>query len=538
MASKPDTGDLDKIGKDFLTCGLCLGYYQNAKTLPCLHSFCENCLIKLVEKRGMLVCPYCRTAADIQGSDGVGLLRNNSLINGLVEFVKSRDLCTGMTDVVICDGCEENTASNRCITCATNLCSPCTKTLTKIAACKRHNVMSLNELKNTTPEKLSSFRPSTRCNVDGHGENTVKFYCDNCDVPTCLECTVVNHNGHKHRYVKDVAAEFTPKMSEVLEKLAKKEDEIKLAVESGNQRLIEIQDLYEKETAKVKKRAEEIIKKIKTDEEKALGILTKNRDTLQKHLECEIDRLEITEKSVTSARKFIKTLVNYGDAGEIVSECKRSMNRAEGLIDTDNINLGCISIFRFFPKSTVLEMKNSIGLIGPDASKTTRTNIPKILYDGESFQVDVQTVDVNGERVVADTDDITVKAKIEKPDNTTCDLMTTNDGDGNYKVMFPGQQVAKYNLIISIGDEKIPGSPFIIDVMSEEEMAQKIKVGSIVARGKDWNRENIDGNPPREGRVTEIYKITQCLVQWSSGNQWWHYNGYNGQFQIKLSEFY
>ncbi|XP_070554207.1 uncharacterized protein [Ptychodera flava] len=95
---------LEKIGRDFLTCHLCLSYYTNAKSLPCLHSYCEECLVTLVEKRGELVCPECRQRCNVP-KDGVSRLRTNFVLNGLSDLIRAQEIHATDSRSSQCDSC-------------------------------------------------------------------------------------------------------------------------------------------------------------------------------------------------------------------------------------------------------------------------------------------------------------------------------------------------------------------------------------------------------------------------------------------------
>ena len=41
-------------------CTICYGDYTQPKQLPCLHTFCQNCLEKFVNPKLMVECPTCR----------------------------------------------------------------------------------------------------------------------------------------------------------------------------------------------------------------------------------------------------------------------------------------------------------------------------------------------------------------------------------------------------------------------------------------------------------------------------------------------
>jgi len=65
--------------KEQLKCALCLELLVEPKTLSCLHTFCEQCILSVVasERRLKIVkCPLCRENVDIPR----GGFRTNALI--------------------------------------------------------------------------------------------------------------------------------------------------------------------------------------------------------------------------------------------------------------------------------------------------------------------------------------------------------------------------------------------------------------------------------------------------------------------------
>ena len=68
-----------------LTCPICYELYKKPKYLPCYHSYCEECLEKLVVQSN-ITCPECRKMSDVP-SGGVEKLPNNFFINRLLDEV-------------------------------------------------------------------------------------------------------------------------------------------------------------------------------------------------------------------------------------------------------------------------------------------------------------------------------------------------------------------------------------------------------------------------------------------------------------------
>ncbi|CAH1775524.1 unnamed protein product [Owenia fusiformis] len=78
----------DRINDEHLTCMICLGQFQRPKALPCLHSFCLDCIkgfitSKMVKKGELFGCPVCRKKIKLPNK-GVGGFPNNHLIMSLM----------------------------------------------------------------------------------------------------------------------------------------------------------------------------------------------------------------------------------------------------------------------------------------------------------------------------------------------------------------------------------------------------------------------------------------------------------------------
>ena len=60
MASvQPDHEEVNKL----LRCAVCIEQFKEPKVLSCLHTYCKECLVKLVKKKGrdhIITCPECR----------------------------------------------------------------------------------------------------------------------------------------------------------------------------------------------------------------------------------------------------------------------------------------------------------------------------------------------------------------------------------------------------------------------------------------------------------------------------------------------
>ena len=62
-----------QLAKEELICALCMSFYNNPRSLQCLHSYCEECLFGLHRSSGCsdtVQCPECR-ARTLLPADGI-----------------------------------------------------------------------------------------------------------------------------------------------------------------------------------------------------------------------------------------------------------------------------------------------------------------------------------------------------------------------------------------------------------------------------------------------------------------------------------
>ena len=138
MASSagPDKGiSLD----DELTCSICLEMYRDPVSLPCLHSFCLECVKRIRPQtnpslRGsvFIVCPQCRIKVTLQWKGGVdNLPRNFDLANIVAKFRQQKEKSQERKVEKECTICptHKKDIGLYCMTCYALMCMDCTEFL-------------------------------------------------------------------------------------------------------------------------------------------------------------------------------------------------------------------------------------------------------------------------------------------------------------------------------------------------------------------------------------------------------------------------
>ena len=133
-----------------LTCAVCLDIYTNPKTLPCLHSFCQQCLEHLlVNPQGnkrFIACPTCRTSVQLPEEPTAAEFPVAFHLNNLKEAYSLMKKATEPQQVK-CDACTvANDANGYCKDCCKSLCMSCFDVHKAFDVMSNHKLSNLDEV--------------------------------------------------------------------------------------------------------------------------------------------------------------------------------------------------------------------------------------------------------------------------------------------------------------------------------------------------------------------------------------------------------
>ncbi|XP_071159568.1 uncharacterized protein [Mytilus edulis] len=244
----------DEMIKESLVCGLCQQYLQDPKLLPCLHTFCLNCLEKLclpeeeneTNKDAVLVevsaadgvngnkdditevlsceqtmtdkvdnsehnkknkkdkdkttsvlapkapnCPTCKEIFEIPAKGLEELISNTVFSN----MIKIREKLNQTKQCEICklrNVVEEATAF--CKDCSDMLCKSCWQSHSFTRFTLNHKVVPLEEMKDKALDDAIRNKSKPMCSL--HEDELLKYFCSDCKCLVCRECILLHHQGH------------------------------------------------------------------------------------------------------------------------------------------------------------------------------------------------------------------------------------------------------------------------------------------------------------------------------------------------------
>ena len=185
-------------------CTVCDNTMADPTALPCVHTFCFECLNQrwkdeLPENK--VSCPICKQEFSIP-SGGIAKLSKNFFIQQLIDVQKSQtSSIAGKCDICL-KGEIEEFADIFCIECQQNLCNQCVGRHLRETSTKEHRIVSMNKITDLT-QLLSK---TQFCNQ--HKEKELEIYCNECKAVVCATCFIDNHNTHDGSNVPNVVKEL------------------------------------------------------------------------------------------------------------------------------------------------------------------------------------------------------------------------------------------------------------------------------------------------------------------------------------------
>ena len=156
--------------REELICAICLDFLREPKVLQCAHSFCQQCLERMVATQGYykiageslaegdLACPSCRHVTSLPGRGKVSQLRTNFNLKRLVDIVS-----------------EDEKARTR---------------------------MTIRRRRSSRP--IIDRKSQPNCPVH---QKPLEYFCADCNELLCRKCMIAGHRDHSYKDVDEVLPE-------------------------------------------------------------------------------------------------------------------------------------------------------------------------------------------------------------------------------------------------------------------------------------------------------------------------------------------
>jgi len=329
--------DLQSHISDLTKCPICLEDYKDPKSLPCLHTFCLECLRSHGRDKlpgDEFLCPTCRNSCRIPEA-GISAFPLNFFIYDLLQAQNSAKMATD--DILHCEVCfevceEESVATpaatKYCVDCGQRVCEKCGKQHARMKA-GAHLVVPLGE------EMSKELFKSRKRHCEDHKDEILKLYCYDCKTNVCSLCVALKHK--QHNFVE---------ISEAANKLRKDIDD---GVKAVSDCITNVHDLKhqrnaEKQKFLIESKQLEVVVKQRGEEKKKLiddhvGNLLEELQAMQlnfsKETDCNMEKLDMTAVAMQSYINYSQTVTEKGNSSDITHAADELCTRASSLLQTD-----------------------------------------------------------------------------------------------------------------------------------------------------------------------------------------------------------
>ena len=294
---------IDEIEK-VLICSLCLDILKSPKTLPCTHSFCEECLQRYVDDDKVsndegIHCPCCKTL--FKSGEFIDIYRLQELLQLYWKCKKGI-----IPPCFICES-EENKVIWKCNYCKVSLCEGCQKVHKKLPNCKTHQCIPYNV---DTEQVIDD---NYYC--ESHPDQVIDLYCAKCEKLICLKCKVTNHDKHRSKTIDAAIASVTQDVQKSLKLIQNQvgvlQDENKAIKKDVD--CVEMESTkQEEELKKLKQQYLSEIEKWETDTLKVLADIKQgNLKKLQEAIEINERQIKIKDSVVQLTNVNLASVKGY-----------------------------------------------------------------------------------------------------------------------------------------------------------------------------------------------------------------------------------
>ena len=453
-------------------CTVCSNLFNDPRMLPCLHTFCLQCIKKESElqgAKGALKCPMrgCGETVALPKGGLVKLPSDQRKVYDAELALCEEKLESGKQ---VCDGCvrKEGPAIAFCVNCCEFLCKLCETHHRSARKTQKHEIVGVVD------EKLKKSNES--CNLErafsnplvpcpNHPDEVLKFYCEKCEELICRDCRDVNHDSHRSecRLVDNVAARAMESLRGCAKDSPKAVDALKGAILK-----------CELVIARVESQKNEVDDMIcKSLNEVREALLTRNEELQKKKttsLQLQIEALKKVGDDLEYAQKLIDSATSYTPAQQLATK-RVIAERVEELMkryhDSNCIPLESTHFLTKVGDQGIIREMIHLGQISSGSDAVSGTCdigfVPRAVV-GKARTIKVTARNEGGKPFPYGKETVEVKLSKMESNELSVHSETTDHGDGTYSVSFTAQSPGLYEAQVTIGGHPIKSSPFTLTV--------------------------------------------------------------------------
>ena len=448
-------------------CPLCLETVNNPKTLPCLHSFCLECLDKHAgfarrQLQATIKCAVCQTSFQIPEGDSFKNLPTSYHLNRLVDVLALKDSGAQAQKCGSCD--ENNTASSYCFVCQNFLCTACFEAHQRLKATRGHRNVVIEKLQVQDVQELIH-RPAM-CSQQYHENQPLEFYCEECKVLICQKCCIVSHNRHTMTDTQKAAQVQKMQMKDALEKVKAET----VVYEKKVRQQTELMDKNKKEIISCEKKmtdlVEDLIRDLREHERIMKTKFAEIYEAQQKHHATQLENFELVLTQLKSCVERGETIVQRNISAEILQTNQAIIERCEELLKAKKPKIYKPSHVHYMVEQKV-KILDRIVVSDTDPSLSL-VEVASLEDVREKLETNFTIVTRNSDGGQCYHEEDVIKVNLLSPAGDQLETEIKDTKDGKYTVTYTPQCVGQHRVEIQVNGQLLTGSPWFVQVIPHQ----------------------------------------------------------------------
>ncbi|XP_076471034.1 LOW QUALITY PROTEIN: transcription intermediary factor 1-alpha-like [Babylonia areolata] len=220
-------------------------------------------------------CPVCREPFTVEALIDNVFIRKQAASSEEGEGTEQK-----------CTGCESNPATSFCLQCDDWLCGDCVTAHKRVRMTKDHQLTSIEEALANKGSSSGPVEVSMMCRV--HPKEKLTLFCERCEVLTCRDCQLLQHQEHKYQFLQEAADMYKAKLTGSLSLMKDRREVLRRYQSEIEERLGKVKREKSELQQDILRQAEVIVKAVRAAVWSVLSSLHSFTDAAAKRLSREV----------------------------------------------------------------------------------------------------------------------------------------------------------------------------------------------------------------------------------------------------------